>query len=69
MRTPFILPPRPQHAARGWIALAIFAAITLVCVPVLHLLVPASHPLHLRPMSSPCSARSCATPSSPWPWT
>ncbi|MEK7736599.1 MAG: urea ABC transporter permease subunit UrtC, partial [Pseudomonadota bacterium] len=31
----------------GWIALAVFAALTLVLLPALHLLVPASSPFHV----------------------
>jgi urea transport system permease protein len=45
-------PPRyPLLTARGWIALAIVAAIALVLVPILNLAVPASNPLHVSTAS------------------
>ena len=49
-RTPFIirfLTATPLMSRGGWIALAVFAALTLVLLPALHLLVPASSPFHV----------------------
>ena len=47
MRTPFIIRFLNATPRSGWIALGIFAAITLLLMPVLHLLLPESSPLHV----------------------
>ena len=43
-RTPFILRFLQATPRAGWLALAAFAAVTLVLLPVLHLAVPAGNP-------------------------
>ena len=47
MRTPFTLRLFQSMPRGGWIALAIFAAIAWIGVPVAHLALPESHPLHV----------------------
>jgi urea transport system permease protein len=47
MRTPFIIRFLNATPRSGWIALGIFAAITLLLMPALHLLLPESNPLHV----------------------
>jgi urea transport system permease protein len=47
MRTPFILRFLSATPRNGWIALAVFAAITLLLLPALHLFVPHGNPLHV----------------------
>ena len=47
MRTPFILRLFHSMPRGGWIALAIFAAVAWIGVPVAHLALPESHPLHV----------------------
>ncbi len=47
MRTPFTLRPFQSMPRGGWIALAIFAAIAWIGIPVAHLALPESHPLHV----------------------
>ena len=46
-RTPFIVRFFSATGRRGWIGLGIFALITLVLMPLLHLAVPAGNPLHV----------------------
>ena len=46
-RTPLFYRFLAATGARGWIALGIFAFITLVLLPIGHLLVPPEHPLHV----------------------
>lgn len=46
-RTPFIVRFFSVTGRRGWIGLGIFALVTLVLMPLLHLAVPADNPLHL----------------------
>ena len=47
MRTPFTLRLFQSMPRGGWIALAIFAAIAWIGVPLAHLALPESHPLHV----------------------
>ncbi|MBI3430993.1 MAG: urea ABC transporter permease subunit UrtC [Hydrogenophilales bacterium] len=47
MRTPVTLRFLGMLTRTGWIALALFAAITLVLLPVLHVYVPHDNPLHV----------------------
>ena len=47
MRTPFVIRFITATSKRGWLALAVFAALTLVLLPLLHLAVPPDHPLHV----------------------
>ncbi len=47
MRTPFLIRFLNSLPRSGWIALALFAAVTLVLLPVLHVYVPHEHPLHV----------------------
>jgi len=47
MRTPFLIRFLNATPRSGWIALGIFAAITLLLMPALHLLLPESSPLHV----------------------
>jgi urea transport system permease protein len=47
MRTPFILRFLSAMPRAGWIAMAVFAAVTLMLMPVLHLWVPAGSPFHV----------------------
>ena len=47
MRTPFTLRLFQSMPRGGWIALAIFAAIAWIGIPVAHLALPESHPLHV----------------------
>lgn len=47
MRTPFTLRLLQATPRAGWIALAIFAALTLVGVPLAHLVLPDSSALHV----------------------
>ncbi|BAL26870.1 urea ABC transporter permease subunit UrtC [Azoarcus sp. KH32C] len=47
MRTPLTLRLLQSTPRAGWIALAVFAAITWIGVPVAHALLPESHPLYL----------------------
>ena len=46
-RTPFFYRFLSATGARGWIALGIFAFITLILLPIGHLWIPADHPLHV----------------------
>ncbi len=46
-RTPFIVRFLSATPKRGWLALAIAAAVLLVLLPAMHLLVPAGSPLHV----------------------
>ncbi|MGE0012009.1 MAG: urea ABC transporter permease subunit UrtC [Azoarcus sp.] len=47
MRTPFTVRLIQSMPRSGWIALAIFAAITWIGIPAAHLMLPESSPLHL----------------------
>ena len=47
MRTSLTLRLLNSLTPAGWIALAAFAAVTLVVMPALHVFVPAGHPLHV----------------------
>ncbi|MBM3392037.1 MAG: urea ABC transporter permease subunit UrtC [Betaproteobacteria bacterium] len=47
MRTPFIVRLYRALGPKGALALAVFALLTLVLVPVLHLAVPPDNPLHV----------------------
>jgi len=47
MRTPYTIRFLSVLPRSGWIALALFAAITLVLLPVLHVYVPKDSPLHV----------------------
>ncbi|OYY58773.1 MAG: urea ABC transporter permease subunit UrtC, partial [Hydrogenophilales bacterium 28-61-11] len=47
MRTPFIIRLLSAMSRTGWIALAAFAALTLIVMPALHLWVPESSPFHV----------------------
>ena len=47
MRTPFTLRLLQSMPRGGWIALAIFAAVAWIGVPIAHLALPESHPLHV----------------------
>ena len=47
MRTPFTLRLFQSMPRGGWIALAIFAVVAWIGVPVAHLALPESHPLHV----------------------
>ncbi len=47
MRTPFIIRFLQATPKSGWIGLAVFAAISLVLLPMLHLLVPAGSLFHV----------------------
>jgi len=47
MRTPFIIRFINATPRSGWIALGIFAAITLLMLPALHLFLPESSPFHV----------------------
>jgi urea transport system permease protein len=47
MRTPVTLRFLTALPRSGWVALALFAAITLVLLPVLHVYVPHDNPLHV----------------------
>ena len=47
MRTPFTLRLFQSIPRGGWIALAIFAAIAWIGIPLAHLALPESHPLHV----------------------
>jgi urea transport system permease protein len=47
MRTPFIIRFLQATPKSGWIGLAVFAAISLVLLPMLHLLVPAGSVFHV----------------------
>lgn len=46
-RTPFIMRFLSATGQRGWLALGLFALITLVVMPLLHLALPADNPLHV----------------------
>ena len=46
-RTPFIMRFLSATGQRGWVALGLFALITLVVMPLLHLALPADNPLHV----------------------
>lgn len=46
-RTPFIMRFLSATGRRGWLALGLFALITLVVMPLLHLALPADNPLHV----------------------
>lgn len=47
MRTPFTVRLFQSMPKTGWVALAIFALITWVGVPVAHVMLPDTHPLHM----------------------
>lgn len=47
MPTPFTLRFLGSLTRTGWIAMALFAVVTLLLMPALHLFVPAGHPLHV----------------------
>ncbi len=47
MRTPLTIRFLSAMPRSGWIALGVFAALTLVLMPALHLLLPESSPLHV----------------------
>lgn len=47
MRTPLTVRLLEAMPRAGWIALAAFALVTLVGVPILHLMLPPEHPLHV----------------------
>jgi urea transport system permease protein len=47
MRTPFTIKLLQNTPRSGWVALAAFAAIAWIIVPLAHLIVPEAHPLHL----------------------
>ena len=47
MRTPLTVRLIRSMPLGGWIALALFAAVTWIGVPLAHLALPESHPLHL----------------------
>jgi urea transport system permease protein len=47
MRTPFIIRFLDATPRSGWIALGLFAAVTLVLMPALHLFVPEDSPFHV----------------------
>lgn len=47
MRTPFTLRLLNAMPRAGWIAMGVFAAVTLLLLPALHLFVPPDHPLHV----------------------
>ena len=46
-RTPFIMRFLSATVRRGWLALGLFALITLAVMPLLHLALPADNPLHV----------------------
>jgi hypothetical protein len=46
-RTPFIVRLGSSFDARSWRLIGLFAAFALIAVPVMHLVLPADHPLHL----------------------
>lgn len=46
-RTPFIMRFFSATGRRSWVALGLFALITLVVMPLLHLALPADNPLHV----------------------
>ena len=46
-RTPFIVRLGSSFDARSWRLIGLFAAFALIAVPVMHLALPADHPLHL----------------------
>ncbi len=46
-RAPFTIRFLQATPKSGWIALAIFALLTFVVLPVLHLVLPEAHPLHV----------------------
>ncbi|MDP1653883.1 MAG: urea ABC transporter permease subunit UrtC [Rhodocyclaceae bacterium] len=47
MRTPLTVRFLQATPKSGWIALAVFAALTFVVLPLLHLALPEAHPLHV----------------------
>jgi urea transport system permease protein len=47
MRTPLTARFLALYGPRGWLALGAFATLTVVVLPLLHLLFPAGHPLHV----------------------
>lgn len=47
MRTPFVIRFLSAMPRNGWIAMALFAAITLVVMPALHLFVPTDSPFYV----------------------
>lgn len=47
MRTPFTMRLLQATPRGGWIALALFAALAWIAVPVAHAVLPETHPLHL----------------------
>ena len=42
-----LAPKHPLFTPRGWAAFAVAAVLILVVLPVLNLVVPAGHPLHV----------------------
>ena len=46
-RTPFIMRFLSATGRRGWVALGLFALLTLVLMPLLHLALPADNPFHV----------------------
>lgn len=46
-RTPFIMRFLSATGRRGWMALGLFALLTLVLMPLLHLALPADNPFHV----------------------
>ena len=47
MRTPFVVRLGRSFDARSWQLVGLFAAFALVAVPIMHLVLPPEHPLHL----------------------
>jgi urea transport system permease protein len=47
MRAPLTIRFLQATPKSGWIALAVFAALTFVVLPILHLALPETHPLHV----------------------
>ena len=47
MRTPLLVRLGRSFDARSWQLLGLFAAFALIAVPIMHLLLPPEHPLHL----------------------
>lgn len=47
MRTPLSLRILVSMPRAGWIALGLFAVVTLLVMPALHLMLPTDHPLHV----------------------
>ena len=45
-RTPFVIRFFSATGRKGWVALTLFALLTVVAVPVCHLALPADHALY-----------------------